>query len=536
MPNFQNRAAFGDIYTLPTSTVDGLANRLYQEQKLREAKQQQDIKGMDDMFARNVSGVRDEDIPEIAESYNKWKTAKMNLYRNPKSKNRIQEELAAQREMANTFQQIGNSKQMLKSIQDNGKRVAAKPDDHTDDAASLIAMTNGVPTSKFGTLLRPDPNGDIDPVTGKVKMVSFDPSDYNSYVDRGNVKNWQPIMKNAIGALKDVTPVSEDYKDDKGLVLGQKVTPIKATASPTSYMANMSQYVYSGVGRLKHFTNSFKDSYTDENATKIAAEYYDQAKNNPLWKQAWGENGVAIPPEALANPNTRVLALNSMEYALNNPPQLGTPRNVPNVANVKKSDRNYSEGEFDRRQRIRTRDSLIKIAANKPGGSGVETTGNALDEFGVVTDLSLQSGGKISKGLVYDKSGNAYNGELAVKKEWLPANVTVSLSAAKIPLKNVMNVKVKDGVIQSIMTPNGEVSRQAMENLQKKANTEPIKAPQPVFGNPTKKVEQPAPKKETPANKPVVKAAEYKKADLKANGWTDEQIDKAVKAGKIKVN
>ena len=134
-------------------------------------------------------------------------------------------------------------------------------------------------------------------------------------------------------------------------MLGQKVTPIKATASPTSYMANMSQYVYSGVGRLKHFTNSFKDRYTDENATKIAAEYYDQAKNNPLWKQAWGENGVAIPPEALANPNTRVLALNSMEYALNNPPQLGTPRNVPNVANVKKAT-GIIPRQFDRRQRI----------------------------------------------------------------------------------------------------------------------------------------------------------------------------------------
>ena len=47
-----------------------------------------------------------------------------------------------------------------------------------------IAMTNGVPTSKFGTLLRPT-QWNIDPVTGKVKMVSFDPSDYNSYVDRG---------------------------------------------------------------------------------------------------------------------------------------------------------------------------------------------------------------------------------------------------------------------------------------------------------------------------------------------------------------
>lgn len=155
--------------------------------------------------------------------------------------------------------------------------------------------------------------------------------------------------------------------------------------------------------------------------------------------------------------------------------------------------------EWDRRNQKTFGQSLTKIAANKtPAEQQTGTTGNALDEFGVVTDLPLQSGGKISKGLVYDKSGNAYNGELAVKKEWLPANVTVSLSAAKIPLKNVMNVKVKDGVIQSIMTPNGEVSRQAMENLQKKANTEPIKAPQPVFGNPTKKVEQPAPKKETP--------------------------------------
>lgn len=162
--------------------------------------------------------------------------------------------------------------------------------------------------------------------------------------------------------------------------------------------------------------------------------------------------------------------------------------------------------EWDRRNQKTFGQSLTKIAANKtPAEQQTGTTGNALDEFGVVTDLSLQSGGKISKGLVYDKSGNAYNGELAVKKEWLPANVTVSLSAAKIPLKNVMNVKVKDGVIQSIMTPNGEVSRQAMENLQKKANTEPIKAPQPVFGNPTKKVEQPAPKKETPSNKPAAK-------------------------------
>lgn len=370
---------YGDVYTIPTTPIDNIANRLYKEQQIREAKQQQDIKGMDDMFSKNVSGVRDEDIPEIAESYNKWKTAKINLYKNPKSKNRIQEELAAQREMANTFQKIGNSKQMLKTLQENGKRVAAKPDDHTDDAPSLIASTNGVPTSQFGTLLRADPNGEIDPATGKVKMVGFDPADYNTYVDRGNVKNWQPIMKNAIGQLKDVTPISEDYKDDKGLVLGQTVTPIKATASPTSYMANMSQYVYSGVGRVKHFNNSFKDSYTDDNATKIATEYYNQAKNNPLWKQAWCENGLAIPPEALANPNTRVLALNSMEYALNNPPQLGTPKNVPNVPNMLGKKRDESMEDWLAKNKITFKQSMQKIAANKSAGQVPEDLGYVSD-------------------------------------------------------------------------------------------------------------------------------------------------------------
>lgn len=397
---FQNRSAYGEIFTIPTQYIDNIANKLYAEQKQRQAQQQQDIKGMDDMFARNVSGVRDEDIPEIAQSYNEWKTAKIKLAKNPNNKNRIQDELEAQRKMVKTSQQIGNSKQMLKTLQDNGKRVAAKPDDHFDDAPSLISMTNGVPTSQFSTLLRPDPNGELDPISGKVKMVGFDPADYNSYVDRGNVKNWQPIMKSAVGSLKDVTPISEDYKDDKGLVLGQKVTPIKATASPTSYMANMSQYVYSGVGRMKHFTNSFKESYTDDNATKIATEYYEQAKNNPLWKQAWGENGIAIPPEALANPNTRVLALNSMEYALNNPPQLGTPRNVPNVPNLldkknKDAMANWrtkfeaANGEWDRRRPLKFADSLALIQARNDAGGNTEDY-----DAGYITDDYFKKYGK----------------------------------------------------------------------------------------------------------------------------------------------
>lgn len=507
---FQNRSAYGEIFSLPTQYIDGIANKLYAEHKQRQAQQQQEIKGMDDMFSKNVSGVRDEDIPDIVQSYNKWKTAKIGLAKNPNSKDRIQKELEANREMANTFQQIGNSKQMLKVLQDNGKKVAAKPDDHTDDAPTLIASTNGVPTSKFNTLLRPDPNGEIDPSTGKVKMVGFDPADYNSYVDRGNVKNWQPIMKNAVGQLKDVTPISEDYKDDKGVVLGKQVTPIKATASPTSYMANMSQYVYSGVGRLKHFTNSFKNSYTDENATKIATEYYDQAKNNPLWKQAWGENGVAIPPEALANPNTRVLALNSMEYALNNPPQLGKPTNVPNVVGVTKNKQDFASSMQEDRQRhaeamqlqgfknaLARQENAARLGLYKDK-EGTPAPPNILDEF------TVEFGEKYREPL-----SGADMTIVDVKNIPVKYRPLLSTSPMKVGDKEFYVVDETGsyiGIDKQVITPVSVAdnyiktygnTKFKLEGRKKFLQAEQNQAP-------TQK-QPPAPKKETPSNKPAAK-------------------------------
>jgi len=40
-------------------------------------------------------------------------------------------------------------------------------------------------------LTRPDPDGTIDEKTGQIKMIPYNPLDYNNYVDRGNVKSWQ---------------------------------------------------------------------------------------------------------------------------------------------------------------------------------------------------------------------------------------------------------------------------------------------------------------------------------------------------------
>jgi len=186
--------------------------------------------------------------------------------------------------------------------------------------------------------------------------------------------------------------------------------------------------------------------------------------------------------------------------------KLSTPEIKPkvraNTGEVMDKRATMANAEWDRRTAQNQKNSLIKIAANRKAqglDENASTSGNAFDEFGSVTPVYFESGGKIQDGIVFDKDGNLGNGEMAVVKSALPANVTVSLNTAKIPLTPYMNIIVKDGVIQAIKTKNGVVSRQAMENLQKKSNTEPIKAAQPVYGKPNSK----APTKVKPKNNPL---------------------------------
>ena len=51
-----------------------------------------------------------------------------------------------------------------------------------------------------------------------------------------------------------------------------------------------------------------------------------------------------------------------MEAFVNLPIEKVKDKSVTNLDRANKEKRNYAEGEFDGRQRIRTRDSLIKIA------------------------------------------------------------------------------------------------------------------------------------------------------------------------------
>src|SRR5690606_35603524 len=149
---------------------------------------------------------------------------------------------------------------------------------------------------------------------------------------------------------------------------------------------------------------------------------------DPKFKALYGD--VQPFPASAANTELgQAVALKTMEVFVNLPIEKVKDKSVTNLDRANKEKRNYAEGEFDRRQRIRTRDSLIKIAANKPGGSGVETSGNSYDEIGGVEDL-VNDKITISQGMVTDNKTNMpYTGTTPFKREYLPANVTTALAA-----------------------------------------------------------------------------------------------------------
>ena len=69
----------GEAFLVKTPYLDKIADRLYAEQKQRELTQQNEAKLLDTEFSKNVSKLRDADIPEYTKKYQDYKNAKINL-------------------------------------------------------------------------------------------------------------------------------------------------------------------------------------------------------------------------------------------------------------------------------------------------------------------------------------------------------------------------------------------------------------------------------------------------------------------------
>lgn len=192
-PNQKIIAPFGDIYSVNTPYIDKVSDRLYREQKQKEAQEQADIKMLDNEFSKNLSNIRDADIPDLVVAYNDWKTAKKKLIRNPNAS--PEEQFEVLRKKGNMYAIISKSKAFRSGEELNGEGIVSKRYNYIPGAHGRLAEIMRTPLSKM--------QQDADPL--------------GELLYRGDTyKNAGEDIKKSLGAMK---LVYGEYKpvDDKGI-------------------------------------------------------------------------------------------------------------------------------------------------------------------------------------------------------------------------------------------------------------------------------------------------------------------------------
>lgn len=135
--------------------------------------------------------------------------------------------------------------------------------------------------------------------------------------------------------------------------------------------------------------------------------------------------------------------------------------------------------------------NTARTNATRTTGTGtpeIKTSGNAFDEIGGTEQIDIveikgtgkkqtttPTGEKIVDGIVYDKRGSKKTGKITIPLTSLPQNMIAALRSAgtDVSVGETVELVVKDGQINSVRTEDGNpISRQAMENAQKKFDTE----------------------------------------------------------------
>jgi len=341
MPSNVNQrigAPFGDIYFPPTTSIDNAASTLFRLQQQKQMQQQAEQKALDDEFARNMSGIRDVDIPDFTKAYGDYKLANQVLLKNKEATPEQQIELL--RKKANIYKLLNESKAQRAMETEMYKGVTSKPDNFKDDAHSAVLSIMRTPLSQFT-----DAHRGYNP--------TYDGADYDL----------QGSLKSAQGSIKTVegTPIISADKVKYEVPVYQTYS-----TSPDEYKRNL----LATMGKrkaLKAFTYNVKNLPEDELLRTDAAF-------RAIPDEVWGRIGLKKPNLTVTNP------YNEAEQAANYYAQLHAIEMANGalkpVKTLTKYDWAAQQGaknrEWDRRSSIDFGRSMQKIYANKSAGNNQE--------------------------------------------------------------------------------------------------------------------------------------------------------------------
>lgn len=300
----QNNSAYGDIFLVQTPTLDRIGQQLYQEQRLRQARQQQEDAALDASISKEIGKVRSVDTPDVINSWNTYKQLKKNLlFNNALQKDPLaynEAQMAANRAYQNIFTTANRSAE-LKDMQKQLTSDRIKnPNAYSDDFGERMATLMQTPIS---SVQQHPQYGDL--------------TNWDNYKYQGSNTDFGKIVRENAGQPKQV------YTESKILDGG-----LQTQLTPYMYGNTPGQIKDAVLGAMAmHQTGrdaAYQWDHTPEKEIEETIKAYQA-----LPKEHWQKMGLNGPQDLLPkNPDNKAenyASLLAMKYAISNAPKEGTP-------------------------------------------------------------------------------------------------------------------------------------------------------------------------------------------------------------------
>lgn len=318
---------FGDIVFYQSPYTDNALNRLYQEQKIRQAEQRQQNKEIDKMLSSDLGKMRSVDQPDYINTYQQYKDAKKRLLFDKK----LQKDAYAYNELQNRANNLlgdlkrlsSGSSELKDQLKTQAQARIKTPDLYKDEAGDYLSIAANTPLKKGGRI-----------VVGDEEVDVFNP---DSYLYTGPNTDFSSILKTAAGTPKstitETTPIGAD-----GIQSMQTV--YEFGNSPAQYKSSlMGALVKRGSARdASYLLNKMTQSEKDEIEKKYNEIPLDKLKRMGIPQRQ------DLRPSNPDNDADVWSSLEAMKYAINNEPRINKQSPLTNQSALEdKRQRNKKE-------------------------------------------------------------------------------------------------------------------------------------------------------------------------------------------------
>lgn len=377
----------GEAFLVKTPYLDKIADRLYKEQQQQQLTQQNEAKLLDTEFSKNVSKLRDADIPEYTKKYQDYKNAKINLLKGKFKTNDdfIKAQLDAQRAMADWVSLGAKSIQEKETEEQYAKAVRNDKTGRYDaNAPKILIERRKTPLSKFKQEVA---------IPGTNTVVPIDLNDIDGLIKyKLGTTDFTKDFNTAVGGKTPIKLMeSEPFEIEGGLQTQRKVYK----GFPRTAPEVATNFLQSVVGSKKT-ADLVKEhpELSDPNVVAAIDSDYDKLVNSEVYKNAYKGKQINFPEWMKETPQGRIAMYLAKQYAINNPPREELDKPVTKLKAVmdRKWDEKLTWGAIQQQRKERN------IRLNKEGGSGFYEIDNIplkLEENAKSVDYINPSTGKL---------------------------------------------------------------------------------------------------------------------------------------------